>query len=131
MMSKFIRAGAALNVASEASSPFGSNMGPHVGSGTNDMYFDGNTNSVSGDISFEPWGPSMDGGTVFTHEMGHTSATYNFSDPLNVAHTENLYRAWNGLHARNDYGVLNNPSIPVYSIPVPNRTLGQNLIYSY
>lgn len=128
-MSKYIKSGANLNLFSEVVSPFGPGQGPHVRRGTDDMYFDGDTQSRYGStFDGEPWGPSLDDATTFIHEGGHTATGFNRADPLNVAYSENMYRAWVGSPARNDYGVL---SMGGQSRPVPNRTAWDMLLYQY
>lgn len=136
LMSRFIRSGTVLNLASEASSPWGPGQGPHVTPGTNNMYFDGDPqNSSFGShgtigqfVANESWGPSFDGGTAFTHELGHTASGYSFGDPLNVAHSENLYRGWTGAPARNDYGVSSQGQ---FSQPVVNRSFWDGLTVAW
>ena len=105
------------------------------GTAGNDMYFDGTNKSTTGYTAGESWGPSMDGGTIFTRELGHALNGYNYSggptnvvEPLNVSHTENLYRAWNGLPPRNDYGIL---SLGQQSIAIPHRSIWEGAINAY
>lgn len=128
MMSRFIRSGSTLHLAPERTSPFYNPInppGPHVVTGTNNMYFDGNMQGRYGSfMGGEPWGPTLDDGTVFTHELGHTASGYGLRDPLNVAHSENLYRGWTGAPARNDYGVLSQGQ---QSTPVRNRSVWDGL----
>lgn len=128
-MSRFIRSGATLNLAPEWTSPFGAGQGPHVASGTNDMYFDGKVQEQFGSyLAGEPWGPSLNDGTVFTHELSHTVSGYSLRDPLNVAHSENLYRGWTGTVARKDYGVLSQGGA---SEPVPTRSVWDGLMLTW
>ncbi|MBF0385452.1 MAG: hypothetical protein HQL27_06225 [Candidatus Omnitrophica bacterium] len=129
MMSKFIKSGSRLNIFAESVRPDGV---ARPGTRGNDMWFNGDDSSTKNIVSHEPWGSSMDGGTIFTHELGHASSGGNYSSEiLNVSNTENLYRAWNGSPARNDYGVLHNPNILDVSTPIPNRSVWQGLAHTY
>jgi hypothetical protein len=128
-MSRYIKSGNSLNIFSESVSPFGAGQGPHVNGGTDNMYFDGDVQTRLGSVlSGEPWGPTLDDATTFIHEGGHTATGFGYNDPLNVAHSENMYRAWVGTPARNDYGVLSQGGA---SQPVPNRSAWDRFIYQY
>jgi RHS repeat-associated protein len=121
LMSGFRSSGAMLTISPESSSPAGVGIGPHVITGTNDMYFDGNVQSRLGNLlAGEPWGPSLNDATTFVHELGHTVAGFNVQDPLNVSVSENLYRSWMGTPARSDYALLAQGQT---SDPVPSRSI--------
>src|SRR5690606_2697444 len=143
ILDKFNDSGAVLSLRPESASPAAfRNPGPHVMSGTNDMYFDGdvqndmlgsgNNQMRFGDlVAYETWGPSMDDATTFVHELGHTASALNLVDPKNVAYTENLYRTWMGTPHRNDYSILNNPMINQFSNPVPTRSFWEFITQTY
>jgi RHS repeat-associated protein len=130
LMGQFRSGSSILNLFPEYSSPAGLGLGPHVITGTNDMYFDGNFqgSNLYGLISGETWGPTMDDGAVFVHELNHTLSAANMNDPLNVAYSENLYRAWMGAPMRNDYNIL---SMGQSSLPVPQRSLVDQVIFTW
>jgi osmotically inducible lipoprotein OsmB len=121
MIRNFRSAGAILSLASESVSPHGAGLGPHVTTGTNDMYFNGDVQGRFGqDFAGEPWGPSLNDATTLVHELGHTrSSGLAFGDPLNVAKSENLYRGWMGTPARKDYALTSRGQS---SEPVPDRS---------
>ena len=128
-MSRFINRGVVLNLSPESVSPVGANAGPHVMSHTNNMYLSGGVQGrFGGLIAQEPWGPTLDDGTVFTHELGHTAAGFSVGDPLNVALSENLYRGWVGTPPRSDYGILSRGQA---SQPVPSRSLWDQLVWTW
>lgn len=134
MLNKFRSSNETLSVLQESSSPHnaqcGGACGPHVPTGSNTIYFDGNVqNTMLGNKAFgqwasnEPWGPSMDDGTTFIHELAHTRTGGDYRDPKSysigpdaVSHAENKYRSWMGAPLRQDYALLSLGGIsrPVY-----------------
>ncbi|ESP94244.1 RHS repeat domain-containing protein [Pseudoalteromonas luteoviolacea] len=138
LLNKFRSSNETLSVLPESTSPYnfqcGGACGPHVPTGSNTIYFDGNVqNTMLGNKSFgelvanEPWGPSMDDGTTFIHELAHTRTAGGYGDPQSysigpdaVSQAENKYRAWMGAPLRKDYALL---SLGGVSRPVYQRTI--------
>lgn len=138
-MSIFQKNGGTLNIFSESSSPYGPNQGPHVGGGTDNMYFSGNFSGSSlGQTALgltnAPWWKTATDDVVFGHEFGHLKSSYNVSDepytnsqPGNTAQSENPYRAWRGLTRREGYETsINNNTATM--VPVPYRSFPREFI---
>ncbi len=111
--------------------------GPNTMPFTNDIHFNGDIQKNNGTtFAGENWSASMDDASVMVHEMGHALNGFNYhsqfvpgdSEPMNVSHSENLYRAWVGSPVRNDYGVLSQGG---QSLPIPNRSILEGLQNAY
>lgn len=82
-------------------------------------------------VAHEPWGPSMDDATVFTHELGHTASGFNLQDHvlnLNVSNAENTFRGWAGSPPRMDYAIRFIGQAPD---PVASRGVWANLTHPW
>lgn len=112
MFSKFRNSKEKLYLSPERES-YAPNIGPHVVTGTNSMYFNGEFDKSP----LKKYLPDATDGVVFTHELGHTRTGYNVRDPINVAITENRFRNWNGLKSRPNYSSK-------YDLPInPGRAI--------
>lgn len=148
LMASYKKNSAILHIYAESASSYtnGLRLGPHVVYGSNDMYFDGNTQQTllslpdggmttyGSFVAGEPWGPSTDDGTTFIHELGHTRTAGGLLDswhqdasPLTdvVGQAENKYRAWMGLPSRDDYSIPSRGQdpAPVHQPPFRDQRL--------